>query len=89
MDDVAAVLKVSARSVRRYIRTGRLAAVRPGRGYRVSMEALTAFLAASTVSDPSLASHRSDDLHPMDSEGARSGVSVPRPVARKKKRRRH
>lgn len=47
--EVAVKLQVSARSVRRYIASGRLAAVRFGRGYRVASEALTAFLEASRV----------------------------------------
>lgn len=50
VEEVAQRLKLSARSVRRYIQAGRLRAVRPGRGYRVSDDALAAFLAAATVS---------------------------------------
>lgn len=47
--EVADVLKVSPRAVRRYIAQGKLRAVRFGRGYRVELAALEAFIRAAAV----------------------------------------
>lgn len=44
--EVARALRVSAITVRRYVRAGKLPAVRLAREYRVSPAALTLFLAA-------------------------------------------
>lgn len=44
--DVAQLLKVSLRTVRRHIRSGELSVLRIGRAVRISPEALSAFLAA-------------------------------------------
>jgi excisionase family DNA binding protein len=49
VEEVAGVLRVHARSVRRYIQSGALAAIRFGRGYRVRTTALEAFLVQSMV----------------------------------------
>lgn len=49
VDEVAEALRVSPQSVRRYIRSGSLAAFRFGRGYRVSYAALQDFLSESSV----------------------------------------
>lgn len=47
--EVARRLRISVKTVRRYVREGRLAAVRLGREYRVSAEALIEFLKNSTT----------------------------------------
>lgn len=85
VDEVAAILKVSSQSVRRYIRSGALAAVRFGRGYRVSEVAIDEFLRISLVGEK-----REQDLvsyGPPVSKGA-MGVSGSSHSSKKKRRRR-
>jgi excisionase family DNA binding protein len=49
VDEVADQLRVSARTVRRYVESGGLEAMRFGRGYRISSEALDQFMRGSVV----------------------------------------
>jgi excisionase family DNA binding protein len=44
--DVARLLRISLRTVRRHIRSGELSVLRIGRAVRISPEALSAFLSA-------------------------------------------
>jgi len=61
INEVASLLKVSPKSVRRLIQSGKLSAVRVGRVYRVPHKALEQFLAqASTTKAKEEAEKRND-----------------------------
>jgi len=60
--DVAEVLRLSVRSVRRLIADNRLRAVRIGRAVRVRAEDLRSFLAASSQEWPGEAEKTSEDV---------------------------
>jgi len=62
INEVASLLKVSPKTVRRLIESGKLSAVRVGRVYRVPHKALEAFLAQS-------ATKRREDEKPRGPEG--------------------
>ena len=47
--EAARRLKLSERTVRKHIKAGALRASKPGRGYRITEDAVTAFLKASEV----------------------------------------
>ena len=62
INEVASLLKVSPKTVRRLIESGKLGAVRVGRVYRVPHKALEEFLAQS-------ATKRREDEKPKGPEG--------------------
>jgi excisionase family DNA binding protein len=61
-EEVAEQLGLHVRTVRGYLRDGRLRAVRIGKQYRITREDLEAFVGAPVVDPPEVARHRHVDV---------------------------
>jgi excisionase family DNA binding protein len=62
VDEVAEQLGLHVRTVRGYVRDGRLPAVRIGKQYRITRENLETFVGSPVVDPPEVARHRHVDV---------------------------
>jgi excisionase family DNA binding protein len=83
LSDVAGLMGVSERTVRRWIKSGKLKAYKPGRDYRIPESSVRAFVEGSEISpkalrrsalEPSLFNGLEDERRPYDFRAAATGL---------------
>src|SRR5688572_27487240 len=83
LSDVAGLMGVSERTVRRWIKSGMLKAYKPGRDYRIPESSVRAFVEDSEISpkalrrsalEPSLFNGLEDERRPYDFQAAAAGL---------------